>query len=204
MNVEKTQTCHNTRAESYKILADCYYKPDEQLLGKFRRAAASIGGPLSDLAKDVPGDDQLSSLTVDFSRLFVGPFKLQAYPYESAYLEGGQQSMINSPNDVEQLYRKEGLNIVLKEAHDHIAIELEFMYFLALKEIEVEKNGDTTLANDYAKKQLLFLQEHLAKWVPEFACNVLEHDKTGFYKNIAQITENFIENDLVSLGDRIQ
>lgn len=196
MSIEKILKSNNPRGDCYKLLADCYYKPDEQLLNKLRNVDASIGLHLGDISKDIPADDQLASLAVDFSRLFVGPFKLLAYPYESAYLDGGQQSVINSSNDVEQQYRKEGLDIVLKEASDHIAIELEFVYFLIAKEVEARNIDATSVANDYVKKQKLFLQDHLGKWVSEFANNVQLHAQTEFYKNLANLTMAFVEADL--------
>ena len=87
-----------SRALLYKILSECFYPPEAE------------------------------SLKSDFSRLFIGPFKLLAPPYGSIYLDGNSCLMGASTMEVRQLYRNEGLNPVIKEAPDHIAIELEFMY----------------------------------------------------------------------------
>lgn len=199
MNITKFPLCNDTRMDMYKILADCYYKPDELLFNKFCNVGELTGVFLEDVVNSLPESDQLAALIIDFSRLFVGPFKLLAPPYGSVYLDGPQAVQKNSLHDLETRYKSLGLDVVLKEGPDHITIELEFMYFLIFKEVEALNKGLNSSADDYRKKQTLFLEEHLTKWVPEFAHNVQLHAQTDFYKNIVQMTNTFIDTDLKNL-----
>lgn len=202
MNITNLSLCSDTRMALYRILSDCYYKPDEQLLNKLRNVEESMGQFREDIIKSIPETDQLPSLIIDYSRLFVGPFKLLAAPYGSVYLDDPQAVQKDSLYDLETRYRSLGLDIVLKEGPDHITIELEFMYFLIFKEAEAFDKGLDSVANDYATRQISFLEEHLTKWLPEFVHNIQRHAQTDFYKSIAQATRTFVDMDLKGLCER--
>ena len=157
----------------------------------------------SESARNIPGISGLESLKIDYSKLFVGPYGLLAPPYGSVYLEDTRRVMGNSTMDVRNTYREEGLDIGLKEAPDHITIELEFMYFLIHKEVEAIRISDSVTAAGYLKKQRVFLETHLGAWVSEFANNVEANAQTSFYKNLARLTKSFVEEDLESLSDNM-
>ncbi len=109
--------------------------------------------------------------------------------------------MGDSTMDVKRRYHEAGLDLSVKEVPDHIALELEFMYFLVFKESVAIQEGGAE-ATVYQDRQVSFLQTHLAVWVPEFADQVIEHAQTDFYRNLARTTKSFIEKDLsVILGE---
>ncbi|MCQ9205927.1 MAG: molecular chaperone TorD family protein [Omnitrophica bacterium] len=184
---------------SYRLLADCYYLPDEKLLGRLRDSKSLLNGLLSKLIENTPANEELKSLTVDFSMLFVGPFKLLAPPYGSIYLDSGNEVMGNSTISVRKLYEQEYLKIGLKEMPDHIAIELEFMHYLAVKEANADNGNLKDEVLNYRKKQLLFLSEHLGSWIDEFSVRVDKNAQTQFYKTLAKVSRAFIHDDLQSL-----
>ena len=188
------------RRDSYKLLSECYYLPDEKLIKILNGLEKSQGELYLEIVKTIPGISDIESLKIDYSRLFVGPYGLLAPPYGSMYLEDTRRVMGNSTMDVRNKYEEEGLDISLKEAPDHIAIELEFMYFLIFKEIETIKNSDPENTASYLKKQKVFLETHLGMWVSEFADNVEANAQTEFYKNLAQLTKSFIKKDLKLLS----
>jgi len=184
------------RRDLYKLLSDCYHLPDEELIENLNGLDTKIRGLFSDLANFCPGISDISSLTIDYSKLFVGPYGLLASPYGSVYLEGKSQVMGNSTIDVKKRYAEEGLDIGLKEAPDHIAIELEFMYFLIFQEITAFNNQDYNEVNRYQGKQKAFLETHLGVWVSDFTDKVAENAETVFYKNLARLTKSFVTEDL--------
>ena len=57
---------------------------------------------------------------------------------------------------VRRMYLDTKLNLSndFKEPPDHISIELEFMYYLAFKEIEALESNNEDLSRSYLKKQL--------------------------------------------------
>ena len=189
------------RGDSYKLLSECYYLPDEGLIKMLRSLDPSKNALHLDIVKNIPETNGIESLVVDYSKLFVGPYGLLAPPYGSVYLEPMGQVMGNSTLDVKDKYAEEGLAISLKEAPDHIAIELEFMYFLIFKQVEAMRNSDYGNATGYLRKQKAFLESHLGIWVSEFANNVEANGQTEFYKNIARSTKLFVREDLKSLSD---
>ena len=184
------------RRDLYKLLSECYYLPDAGLVKKLNNLDTSREGLYTDIVKYCPKISDIDSLIIDYTKLFVGPYGLLAPPYGSMYLEDNDRVMGNSTMDAKNSYAEEGLDICLKEAPDHIAIELEFMYFLIFKEIEATKNNDINNTSRYQEKQSAFLENHLGAWVPDFAGKVEANAQTEFYKNIAQVTKYFIDNDI--------
>lgn len=189
------------RGDLYKLLSECYYLPDEELIKTLNSLKKLRGGLYLEITKNIPRMSDVESLKIDYSKLFVGPYGLLAPPYGSLYLEDSGRIMGNSAMDVRNRYREEGLDIGLKEAPDHIVTELEFMYFLIFKEVEAIRNSDFGSAVSYLKKQKAFLETHLGIWVSEFADNVETNAQTKFYKNLAQLTKSFVKKDLKSLSD---
>ncbi len=189
------------RRDSYKLLSECYYLPDEKLIELINSLEESRGGLYSEITRNAPRISELESLKIEYSKLFVGPYGLLAPPYGSMYLEDTNRVMGNSTLDVRNKYEDEGLSIYLKEAPDHITIELEFMYFLIHKEVEAIKLSDSMAAAGYLKKQKVFLETHLGTWVSEFANNVETNAQTEFYKTLGRLTKAFVEKDLESLSD---
>lgn len=227
MTLEENLTDENTRADMYKLLSECYYSPDEKLIEKLGSLKNSREMTIiQELLKSIPTISDLDpvrdkmpqasvvrlrqtisngveQLKIDYSRLFLGPFKVFAPPYGSVYLEDGRKILGESTIDVKKWYRKEKLDILLKEAPDHIAVELEFMYFLIFKQIEAIKNSDSETANNYLKKQKSFLKIHLGEWVYDFAEKVESNAETEFYKALARLTRSFVEKDLTRIFHKV-
>ncbi len=186
------------RRDAYKLLAECYHLPDEGLVKTLSNLDTSGGGLFLDLAKHRPGTSDIDSLLIDYTKLFLGPYGALASPYGSVYLENMNRVMGNSTVDARNRYAEEGLDINLKEAPDHIAIELEFMYFLVFKEVEAVENEDSGNIVRYQHKQRAFLETHLGAWVSDFASKVEASAQTEFYGNLARLTKSFVNDDLTS------
>ena len=188
------------RRDSYKLLSECYYIPDERLIKMLRSLDTSKDALHLGIVKNIPETSDIDSLVIDYSKLFVGPYRLLAPPYGSIYLEHMGRVMGDSTVDVRNKYAEEGLNVSLKEAPDHIAIELEFMYFLVFKEIEAIRNHDLEKTVLYQNKQRAFLESHLGIWISDFTDNILSNAETAFYKKVACLTKSFVIEDLKSLS----
>lgn len=156
----------------------------------------------SEMAKVVDLDN-VESLQVDYSRLFIGPYGLLAPPYGSMYLENMGILIGASTLDVQRRYAREGLSVDIKEVPDHIAIELEFMYYLVLKEEEANSIGDSQSAAAYQKKQKAFLVSHLGVWVADFADKVESNARTEYFRTLARVTKSFIKRDLELLSEKL-
>lgn len=86
--------------------------------------------------------------------------KRRASPYEANYLPGHSADAVL---DVKLHYGGSGLTIGPEERPDHVAVELEFLAFLANRQAE---NVDGCR---YREAEGEFLAAHLAHWMPAFS-----------------------------------
>ncbi|MBI5049631.1 MAG: molecular chaperone TorD family protein [Nitrospirae bacterium] len=195
------------RADCYRLLSACYCKPgkefiEEKLVKNLLTALEPMCNDAAPFARNM--DDALSKYTnteilVDYSALFIGPFQLLAPPYGSVYLEGERRVMGDTTIDAVKFYRQAGVEMdrdEQKDMPDHIAVELEFMYYLISKELEAYQNSDEKGALKYHNMQEDFLRRHLGVWVPKFAKDLRNGAQNPFYKNLADCTLVFINADI--------
>ncbi len=200
MNMKQFLIREENRRNAYRLLSACYYLPDESILqtvSALNMALDSVSPEAAEMAAKMTTISDLELLKIDFSSLFAGPFKLLAPPYGSIYLEGKREVMGASTIDARNRYVAAGLDFSgnVKEAPDHIAIELEFMYYLIYKELEAIQQADAESAFNFVETQKAFLERHLARWIAKFANNVEQHATTDFYKHLAQATRIFVQQD---------
>ncbi|MGD2124923.1 MAG: molecular chaperone TorD family protein [Desulfobacteraceae bacterium] len=205
MKPDELLSREQARGDSFKLLSDCYYPPDAELGQKLKELGPQMAVTCDEafqylykMTEALASKDDLGSLEVEHAKLFVGPYKLLAPPYGSVYLEGERRVMGDSTLDARDRYHEAGVGISegFYEVPDHIAAELEFMYFLIFREIEAIVHGDIDGAIDHLTRQKAFLQLHLGAWVPAFAQHVEKNAKTEFYKNLARCTGVFVKKEL--------
>ncbi len=116
-------------------------------------------------------------------------------PYEAGYGTNHVFQETHCLADVAGFYRAFGLDTseARRERPDHIAVELEFMHALALKEAYA-------LAHDWGEKvdicrdtQAGFLRDHLGRWAPSFLKSLAERTRGGTFEMIADATAFCVE-----------
>ena len=147
-------------------------------------------------------------LAVEYAGLFLGVRGNPAHPSESYYLTEGQLIMQQPRDDMLQLYRAMDVEKSgeFKEPEDHIALELQFMAHLCDKTNAALKDGNFKNARKYLDAQTGFLEEHLGKWVPKLASDVLKSAGHEFYRAIAKITKAYVDMDkelVAELGETL-
>jgi TorA maturation chaperone TorD len=184
------------RADAYRLLAACFYCPDEvwkeeNLLGQVETAWRHFGDSCADAAKKLTVAGQegtLQDLAIAYAKLFVGPFALQAPPYGSCYLEPGGRVMGLSTMEVRKIYRAHGLALdsEFHDLPDHIAVELEFMHFLVCR----EDAGDASVAK---QAQRHFMDGFLWPFAKAFCVRLKEAEASGpFYRSLAECLESYL------------
>ncbi|TAN46075.1 MAG: dehydrogenase [Nitrospirae bacterium] len=133
-------------------------------------------------------------LAVEYARLFVGPFELQAPPYGSFYMENEKRLMGDSTIEAVRIYEEEGLVIDgdFKELPDHITVELEFMYYLCCKKADAITAKDTEAARKFSTKQRFFHEKFISKWVPGFCERIKTCADNSFYVSLAECLSAFV------------
>ena len=194
--------------QKYLYLADCFklfsvffYEPEMDLWEQ----EEILSQLFSILQKTSPGTVQAAQqmgkacgviaeeqMKTDYAALFIGPFALPAAPYGSVYLDKGKQVMGDSTMAVLDLYREVGLKVDIKDAPDHIAIELEFIHYLYHLEAEAVQDGDHEKRINLAKLRTHFLTNYLAPWVQPFCQNIKKGTSNLFYIKLAECLDLFI------------
>ncbi len=142
-------------------------------------------------------------LNVDFTTIFI----LNAYPYESVFVndEGYINPTITNP--ALMFYRDHGYSIDLNETRalspDHIAIEMEFMMTLIQEELNALARENEEEIIRLRKIQKEFLKEHLANWGTVYLLSAKELAETPFYQDVCELATEFILNDYEYLSEVI-
>jgi putative dimethyl sulfoxide reductase chaperone len=188
-------------ADCFKLLAVFFYEPEmelwkqEDILFRFAEemnkivpdafpAANRMGQALTNIDEE--------QMQVDYAALFVGPFELLAAPYGSVYLERTKRIMGDSTMAVLDLYRQAGLKVDIKDAPDHIAIELEFLHYLYSIEGKASQDGDRAKERHTENLRVHFLNTCLGPWVHQFCQSIQSGTENLFYINLAECLELFI------------
>lgn len=134
----------------------------------------------------------------DYTRLFIGPHKIPAPPWESVYVNKERLIFQEETLNVRRAYLKYCLTTknIGQEADDHLGYELDFMYRLCQLSLENSEFIGSVLSD-----QKDFLESHILKWVPLICKDIFTHAKTDFYKGMALCLDGFIEIDKKALNE---
>ncbi len=198
------------RADLCRFLAGCYYQPgpefvEEALFGSMCDVAARIDANLAERARrlgEAFGADDLETLLVDYTRLFLGPVGTLAQPYGSVWLEDGKALMQDSTMAAQALYAEGGFEIdeAFRDLPDHVAAELEFLYLLLFRQAQAHVNRDDRALDEAAALQRRFLDEHLGRWAGRFTAAMRDGAQTEFYRLLALLTEEVVRRETAGDG----
>ncbi len=159
------------------------------------KTASQRSRTYADLAQAFSKAEQ--GLEAEFTRLFLGPGRPVAHPYESVYREG--QTMGETTLHVRRRLAEEGLIPDGPWLPDHVAIELAFMAHLAAREALAWDADDSDEAWCQLRQQGTFLSEHLCTWLPQFCHRILAGRPLVYYAELAQRAETFVANDAAKI-----
>lgn len=142
------------------------------------------------LAIDSSREAVLEDLLWEYTRLFIGPYRLPAPPWESVYTSPKRLLMQEAHDAVQAQYAEAGLSI--PDPHvlaDHIGSELNFLSILHAR-AESEADGEVPMA--LAER---FLSEHLRRWVPAFCKDLEAAAEEDLYRELARVTRSVVAAD---------
>lgn len=115
-------------------------------------------------------EEAIQTFEFDYNRLFIGPNRLLASPYESSYRNYEKTVMQGETLKVRNFYHHEGLQVAEEGLipDDHLQFELEFICHLLLM-----SNEDPD-KNEVLK---LFLDKHLLVWCHQHYEQIVEHSQ---------------------------
>lgn len=216
-NVETCTAHEAARIMMYQFLAWAFYEPTESLFEtvenddvsrELLKAGFQLLGPRGeqliqtalDAMREISKSRKVELLDIkaEFNRLFVGPMPPVCPPYESVYDQSRPRedrgTMMGPASEaMAQAFHSEGLELTLDYAElpDHVAIELEFMFYLLSWANEQGQDSRT-----YRQKADAFVKDHLSLWLPQFGAKVSQESRHPFYRNIGDLLSAVIRADL--------
>jgi TorA maturation chaperone TorD len=134
----------------------------------------------------------LEALQVEYVRLF--EYRPKCSPLESAWRKEVRREAVLS--DILDLYRRAGLHCSPSMIPDHVAVELEFMHFLAFSRADrvgkLEEEG-------FLSYQRRFAEDHLLLWLPAFCRCLKDESRLDFFREAASLTIDFVKGDIARL-----
>lgn len=207
-------------AALWGALARGLLRPDAALVEQVRSGAFAVGldglldrgadpaldralGLLGEYGRDAAGRDAETvrlELEVEYNRLFVGPAKLVAPPYESYYASAspeGKGGRLRTADEFAVRHAYEAAGYAMPDAFvdlpDHIALELDFLALLVRDEAAAWEAGEAGRAEELRARADAFAAEHPARWVGRLATLVDAGARLGFYPALARIACMLLE-----------
>ncbi len=152
---------------------------------------------LTKLREEIHTPDFLYNAENEYTRLFIGPARLVAPPWESVYRNKQEMLFQESTLAVREFYRKfnmlpEGYPRI---ADDALALEIHFMAKLAQKSLDALQNEQMDWLKYYLNGQNIFLSNHLLVWVPMFLERMKDATSDVMYPQMCIILDDFLKKD---------
>lgn len=141
--------------------------------------------------------ERLDRMKSEYTRLFIGPDKLIAPPWESVYTTAERALFQESTLAVREWYRKyhylpEGYPRV---ADDHISLMTHFLSLTTGKAIVCLEEGRTEECRNLLEGQKLFERNHLLNWLPKYAAEIQKSKTREFYPQFVKAMADFMAYD---------
>lgn len=198
------------RCHLYRLLADGFTYPDRDLFeilktGRYREDATetcqvlshSLGPALGGLVAS--GD--YTAFQAEYLRLFEVGLGIPPCPLYGGIYRGGRKAVME---ELTRFYNFFGLSMEqgAGELPDHLTTELEFMHFLAFKELAaLQRNEDAT---SYRRAQADFLERQLASWLPALDTRLQGLGSPPFYAALISVTNAVVQGELASLRQAVE
>lgn len=148
-------------------------------------------------------DENFNSLHWDYTKMFIGPYKLPVHIWESAYTTKEGLIFQEETLQIRKLYLKHNLisKQYNKEADDHLGLELDYMNYLSQLAFDLMEKKEIKKVEEVLLDQNYFLKNHLLNWTPKFSKKVIKHAETDFYKGMVKILNGFLLIDRFCLEE---
>ncbi|MES9924966.1 MAG: molecular chaperone TorD family protein [Candidatus Thiodiazotropha endolucinida] len=198
-----------TRSDMYGLLTLVFrQEPSEAFINELR--GPRLSGAFSDMELEMGGffySEPVSTiadqLALEFSRLFIGPGRhISAHESIFTEVDGDSGGLWGARTvEVKKFIETTGLDYASQFTGlpDHISVELEFMQKLADWEADKWIEMDRISAEYCLSIQRMFLQQHILAWIPKFCDAVIAQADIPFYRELAELTKNFLKLEERSL-----
>ncbi|WP_052343559.1 TorD/DmsD family molecular chaperone [Bacillus massiliigorillae] len=153
----------------------------------------------------VNNKDDYENLHWDYTKMFIGPFEIKVFPWESTYVTKEKFLYQETTLTVRKEYEKFAFQCAdYMEADDHIGLELDFMFHLnqlCIESCSQNNKNALTEVSYLLHEQQKFINQHLGRFVQAFSDGVTQHADTEFYIGLAKILNHYLLIDLKVLEE---
>ncbi|PFG40663.1 Tat proofreading chaperone TorD [Georgenia soli] len=141
------------------------------------------------LAESATAGEDESQVRRDYNRLFRGPERMKAPPYESVHRSREHLVFEQETMQVRAAYAEFGLAAprLGAEPDDHLGLELSFVATLAVRGMDAMEAGDDLELARVLRGLVAFLDEHLLAWAPRCLTQAAGGSTTFFYQGVAAL-----------------
>ena len=145
---------------------------------------------------------QLADLQAEHRRVFSNVITLDCPPYETLFGNDHVFGQAHVMGDIAGFYRAFGVELSrdIHERMDHLSVELEFMHFLAYKESYARCRDGAEKTQVVVDAQKKFVKDHIGRWVPLFARMLAKKADSGFFKDLAEFSSDWIDFEAAYMG----
>lgn len=131
----------------------------------------------------------------EFARMFLGPKKLVAPPYESVYRSGSRQMNGSYTRAVRECYDALGIRRdgTISEPDDFVGFELQFCSYLLTIAQAAKESGDEESFVEADERYENFFYEHIASWIPAFCDDILDAEPLPLMAACALTLKTFVD-----------
>ncbi|MBQ9001760.1 MAG: molecular chaperone TorD family protein [Eggerthellaceae bacterium] len=134
------------------------------------------------------GEDPVRGISVEYTRLFVGPPSPVAAPWETFYRNKDVSVGFGEATfEMQRLLREAGLQVSNENNQyaDHIGIELLYLSVLCERAAKGAE-GEAAACSSFAS-------EHPLSWIARLSQRVSEESPAGYYRLILQVAESLLQ-----------
>jgi DMSO reductase family type II enzyme chaperone len=202
-------------ADVYMMLSKSFAYPDRETREGLRQLIEDIGGIVHSFPFNIKEDfdaykkalSNLSCMDMDIEGEYTQLFMTRMFcpPYETSYGKHGF-NRAGTLGDINGFYKAFGLSMSVNDSDmaDHIAIELEFMGLLSVKEAYAIEHGLEDMVEVCRTAKKAFLKDHLGRWTGSFCGNLIKKTDNLFYSRLAKLTARFIEDEISYYGISVE
>ena len=141
------------------------------------------------------GGDPVQRESVEYTKLFVGPPRPAAAPWETVQRVGGAAVGFGEPTfAMQRLLREAGLEVSNENNQyaDHIGIELLYASVLCARALEASSAGDGETVAQLDAQIAGFVREHPLGWIGKLIAAVEEAEPDGYIACLLRLAKSLL------------